>query len=139
MKTITLYIFVSIILFGVSTFFRKLSLDKLHPYQLQVISGIIHVIFMPLWIWFLHKKNVIAYDSTGVTYAVICCLIYTAATVLFSFALQGSKNPGVCAALISLSPIVTMFLAHLFLGEPFTLTKGLAFFFALVSVVLLSL
>jgi len=138
-KPITLYIFISIILFGISTFFRKLSLDRLHPYQLQVISGVIHAIFMPLWIYLLHKKGILLYNAVGINYAIICCLIYTVATVLFSFALQDSKNPGVISALISLSPIVTMLLAHFFLNEQFTWIKGLAFALALASVILLSL
>jgi drug/metabolite transporter (DMT)-like permease len=94
---------------------------------------------MPFWLYLLHRKNIIGYNQAGINYAVICCLIYTVATVLFSFALQDSKNPGVISALISLSPIVTMLLAHFFLDEQFTWIKGLAFLFALASVILLSL
>ncbi len=139
MKPIILYIALSIILFGISTFYRKIALDKIHPYQLQVISGIIHVIFMPLWIFILYKKGIVGYNPEGVNRAVICCLIYTGATVLFSFALQDAKSPGVVSALVSLSPLVTMLMAHHFLNEEFTLTKALAFVFALTSVILLSL
>ncbi len=138
MKTISLYLIICIILFGVSTFFRKLALDRLHPFQLQIISGIIYMILMPLWLYLLHQKEIIEYDSRGVMYAVVCVFIYTGATVLFSFALKETKSPGAVAALVSLSPIITISLAFFFLDEKFTVTKAIALLLALGSAILVN-
>lgn len=139
MKSILPYIGLCIILFGISTFFRKLALDRMHPYQLQVISGVIYLGFLPMWLLILsHQHPGIKYDGWGIFYAVCCILIYTAATVLFGFALKETKSPGVVAALISLSPVITMALAFFFLDEKFTTTKAIAFLLALASAILVN-
>lgn len=139
MKSILPYVVLCIILFGISTFFRKLSLDRMHPYQLQVISGVIYLAFLPMWLLILsYQQPGAKYDNLGIFFAVVCILIYTVATVLFGFALKETKSPGVVAALISLSPVITMTLAFFFLDEKFTVTKGIAFALALASAILVN-
>jgi len=124
---------------GAATFFRKVALNNMHPYQLQIISGAVHIVFIPLWIYLLYKNGSLEFNVTGVYYALICCVIYTAATVLFSFSLRDSNSPGVISALICLNPVVTMILAYFFLDESITITKIIAFILALASALLLSL
>lgn len=98
------------------------------------------MIFIPIWLTVLSRQHPEAkFDSEGIFYAVICCLIYTGASVLFGFALKGTQSPGVVSALISLSPIITMGLSFFFLDEKFTLTKGIAFVLAMLSAILVNL
>lgn len=133
-----LYIIFCICLFGFSTFLRKLALDRMHPYQFQIISGIIYCIFIPIWFYVLPKDKEVNYSAYGIIFAIVGTLIYTLSTVLFSFILKETKNPGSLSALISLSPIITIGLSFIFLGEKFSLTKILALIFAIISAILVS-
>lgn len=138
MKTLPIIVF-SIVLFGISVFFRKLTVDRISPYQLQVISGFVYAAVAPIWYYICRKNGIIGYDNTGIMYAIICILTGTLAAVCFGFALKQSDNPGVISALISLNPVITMGLSVLFLHESLSVTKVLAFILAVVSAVLVNL
>lgn len=138
MKTLP-YILACIFLYGLSTFLRKLSLDRIHPYQLQVISAYVYVLAAPIWMWLLHDNNIKGYDIKGSIYGVACIMVYTAAAVIFGFAIKQSDNVGVGTALVSLSPIVTISLSYLFLNETLSITKIIAFVFAILSAIIVNL
>jgi uncharacterized membrane protein len=137
-KTLPIIV-VSIVLFGISVFFRKLSVDRISPYQLQVISGFVYASMAPMWYYMCRKNGISGYDTTGVVFAIVCILTGTFAAVLFGFALKQSDNPGVISALISLNPVITMALSVFFLHESLSLTKMLAFILAVVSAILVNL
>lgn len=132
-------IVISIVLFGISVFFRKLAVDKVSPFQIQVISAFIYTALAPIWVYFARKNGQTEYDSTGVFYAVTAVVLATLAMVCFGFCLKQTDNPGVISALISLNPVITMGLSVLFLHEQLTPIKVLAFVLALVSAVLVNL
>lgn len=138
MKTLPL-ILITIILFGVSVFFRKLSVDRVHPFQIQVVSAIIYGLMIPFWIMICARQGHTSYPTSALVYTVICVFTSIAAGLAYGFALQKSDSPGVIAALASLSPVVTMGLSILFLGEKLSVTKLIAFFLALASAILVSL
>ncbi len=57
MKNILL-ILLTILFTGVSVFFRKLAVDKIHPYQIQIIAGILYGLLIPAWLFFMSKNNI---------------------------------------------------------------------------------
>ena len=137
MKNIPLIV-ASIILFGFSVFFRKLAVDRISPYQVQVVSAVVYVALLPMWLYLCQKNNIISYDNSGITYAVICCVLSTIGAVCMGFALNQSHNPGVISALTSLSPVITMALSILFLHETLSPIKIVAFILALLSAILVN-
>ena len=138
MKTLPLII-LAIVLFGISVFFRKLAVDRIHPFQIQAISGVVYALLLPIWIYLTQKNGSTNYDVTGTFFSIICILTSIVAAICFGFALKESNNPGVVSALVSLSPVITMTLSILFLHETMSTTKAIAFLLALASAILVNL
>lgn len=134
-----LLLIITIILFGISFFFRKLSVDRIHPYQLQIVAGAVYALEVPIWLYILNKNNVTGYDPTGVVFAVLCILCHVIAAVIFGVLLKGSNNTGALTALVAINPMVTFFLSMVFLGEALTLKKIIACGLALAGLVLFSI
>ncbi len=138
MKILPLII-TSIFLFGISVFFRKLAVDRIHPYQIQIISAVVYSLLTPIWIMLCYKEGVAGYDKLGTVFAVICILTATVAAVSFGFCLRQTHSPGVISAIVSLNPVITMALSILFLHESLSPTKIIAFALALLSAILVNL
>lgn len=116
----------TVFLFGASVFFRKLAVDIIHPYQIQIIASLIYVLTTPLWIYYLSKEPVSWSNTTGLIYASICLVMYIVAVVLFSFLLKSSSEPGMVATLVALNPVITSILTFIFLKEDFGIRKVIA-------------
>lgn len=129
----------TILLFGVSVFFRKLAVDRIHPYQLQIVAGAIYAIEIPIWLFLLHKNNISGYNSMGVVYGVLCIATYVLAAVLFGTLLKSANSAGQSTILVSINPIVTLCLSMIFLGEVLTLKKVIACALALCGLILFNL
>lgn len=128
-----------IFLYGISTFFKKIALNKIHPFQFEIIVAVIYAIALPIWIYTLYdNKSNESYDLKSVSLSVVCIVVGMVATILFNFLLKESRSPGTVTALVSLSPIVTLFLSYMFLQEKLTIFKILAFILALVSAILIN-
>jgi uncharacterized membrane protein len=121
-----IFLIVTIVLFGVSAFFRKLSVDRIHPYQLQIVAGLVYAIEIPIWLYLINKQQISNYNSTGVMYTALCIVSHVIAAVLFGILLKTSNNTGAMATMVAMNPIVTTLLSVLILGENFTLKKGVA-------------
>ncbi len=122
MKNVLLTLLTTLLL-GTSTFFRKLTVDKIHPYQLQIVAGAIYAIEVPLWLWLLRREGISNYDPSGVGYGILCILTSVAAAVTFSYLLKVTDSPSVVAMAVASNPVATMLLTHAFLGEEITLKK----------------
>lgn len=131
-------IILCIVVFGIATFFRKLAVDQIHPFQLQIISTSIYLLLVPIWIYATNKIGQTTYSTSGIIYAVLTVLFYTVGSVSFGFVLRNTINTGVVSALVSLSPVVTLGLSMLFLHENFSPMKVVAFFLALASAILIN-
>lgn len=112
-----------IVLFGSSTFFRKLAVDGMSPYHLQVVAGIIYASLIPLWLWFAPRAPLPSCHSIAAAAAAV--LTNVTGAVLFGFLLKRTSDVTVLSSLASASPVVTALLAIFFLGEPVTLTKAI--------------
>lgn len=127
-----------IILFGFSTFFRKLALDRVHPFQLQIVAAGVYAVLIPFWIYMSNKVQATEYSSMGIGLIILCTVIHIIGAVAFGFLLKESNNVGVLSALVSLSPVVTVTLSMIFLGEQFSFWKVIAFLLALFSAILIN-
>lgn len=127
----------TIILFGVSAFFRKLAVDKITPYQLQLYSSLMYTALIPLWIHLIKVNNIeLSYDTSALAFSVACVLTNVAGAIFFGRLLQQSQNIGSLTVLISISPIVTFGLSMVFLGEVLTWKKVIACGLAILSLII---
>lgn len=132
----SLLICIGIVLFGIAAFFRKLAVDRMHPYQLQLINGYIYIALMPFWLYL--ASNLKPMSPEGIFYASITTLLGIAGGLIYSFVLTKNVDIGVASALLGLSPVVTIALSFLFLHEQVTVWRMLAFMFALLSAILVN-
>ena len=127
-----------IVVFGIATFFRKLAVDQIHPFQLQIISATIYAVLVPLWIHLSAKAEATTYTNLGIVFGIFANIFYIIGAVAFGFLLKNTVNTGVVSALVSLSPVITLGLSMFFLNEQFSTMKVVAFFFALASAILIN-
>lgn len=118
MKNLTL-LALTIILFGTSIFFRKLAVDRIHPYQLQIVAGAVYALEIPIWLYLIKQNNIVGYDTLGVVFGVLCLITYVVAAVLLGTLLKGSNNTGMIATMVAMNPLITSMLSVMFLGEQF--------------------
>lgn len=129
-------IIITILLFGFSVFCRKLAVDRIHPYQLQVVAGLVYAVEIPIWLYLINKNNIVGYNPIGIMFAIFCVASSVIAAVIFGFLLKSSNATGQLSILIATNPMITLFLSMIFLGESFSLKKGIACFFALAGLIL---
>lgn len=85
-----------------------------------------------------NKVQATEYSSMGIGLIILCTVIHIIGAVAFGFLLKESNNVGVLSALVSLSPVVTVTLSMIFLGEQFSFWKVIAFLLALFSAILIN-
>ena len=68
-------IFAVIVLIGFSVFFRKLAVDRINPYYIQIIAGGIYFLCIPLWFYLLGKEDNKSYSMQGMIFAAICIIL----------------------------------------------------------------
>lgn len=112
------------VLFGASTFFRKMTVDRIHPYQLQIVAGAVYMLEVPLWLWLIKKEGIAHYNLEGVGFGVLCILCAVCAAVLFSYLLRSTDSPSsVAVSVAGFEPLIAMAFTYLFLGEEMTPKK----------------
>lgn len=138
MKNILL-ISLCIILYGISTFLKKLALDILHPYQFLLVVSLCYALLFPVWWLFLQTESVtLPNNALGITYVVLYSLCSVSAGIVFSFLLRATNSPGTLSAFINLNSLITIILSFYFLGEEINFKKILSFIFAIVSITLIN-
>jgi uncharacterized membrane protein len=117
-------IVMTILAFGFSAFFRKLAVDKLHPYYMQIISAGVYLTMAPVW-YNLAPKNA-TMDAQGTFYAIITTCVHVCGAVMFGMLLKSSNSTGSLSVMVSAAPIVTVLLSIIFLEEEFQLKHFVA-------------
>lgn len=128
---------ISVILLGASVFFRKLAVDKMHPYQLQIVAGFVYTLAIPTWWYFLRRSGITHYDPVGVFWGLLCVITATASAVLLSYLLKNSDDPSVVAMAVATNPLVVLALSTIFLGESLTVKKILGCIVTIGGLILL--
>lgn len=127
-----------VVLLGVSVFFRKLAIDRMHPNQLQIIAGGIYLLAMPIWWHFLQRQGVTHYDLTGVFWGVLCIVTSTGSAVMLSYLLKHTETPSFVAMAVATNPLVVFALSVFFLGESVTVKKILGCLVTIGGLILLT-
>lgn len=138
MRNIFLTVLASV-LFGASTFFRKMAVDRIHPYQLQIVAGAVYMLEVPLWFWLLKREGITHYSFEGVGFGVLCILSAVSAAVLFSYLLRATDSPSsVAVAVAGFEPLIATALTYFFLGEEMTPKKFAGIALTIAGISLLS-
>jgi len=142
MREIVLVIF-CILLYGSATFFKRLGLSSLHPYQFLMIAGLCYFLFTPLWYWLIinpsSQMTQIIYPAEGIFFVIIYALFSVAAGLILAFLLRTTTNPGILIVMVNLSSLITLLLSYLFLNEHLSPIKMLAVVLAIISFILMNL
>ena len=135
MPSYQLLILISVIGWGLGSFFSKLATNAMHPIMISCVVLIVDALLLPFaFIFFSFDKSV---SFNGLLYAIGVALLMTIGTMGFSFALKAGGPTGEVTALTSVYPALTLALSCMFLGEPLTFRKGLGVALALLGCVIL--
>jgi bacterial/archaeal transporter family protein len=134
-----LILFMCVLLWGVSTFLNRLSVEHLPPMLMQVVIGIVFIFYMPIAIK-MQGVNPFQYNwsISSVIMTALAAICSIGANVLLYMHLKGSNHTGASTMVISLYPAVTLLLSYLFLNEQFTSTKIIGIVAMIVGAILLS-
>lgn len=114
----------TILSFGLSAFFRKLAVDKLHPYHMQIIAAGIYLAMVPVWYNLAPKHSTL--ELQGTIFAIITTCLHICGAVMFGMLLKSSNTTGTLSVMVSAAPIVTVLLSIIFLDEEFELKHFVA-------------
>ena len=124
-----------VVLFGSSTFFRKVAVDGMNPYHLQVFAALIYASLVPLWLRLAPGWT--GFPQAGIIAAGFAAIITNVVgAVMFGFLLKHGSSTTLLASAASSAPIVTALLAATFLNEPLTPKKVLGTAFVLVGMLI---
>lgn len=134
-----LLICLCILLFGIGTFFKRLGLIELHPYQFLLITAIVYFAAAPLWLWLLsHTAILNKFTTTGIWYSVIYAVFSLAAGIILAFLLKETTQPGTIIVMVNMSAVITLILSSVFLHETLTPIKIAGVVLAVVSLALIN-
>lgn len=125
----------TIIAFGFSAFLRKMAVDRIHPYNMQILSAFVYLALVPLW-YYLTPKDAGGYNTTGVLITFLTILLHIGGSVAFGLLLKSSNSTGALAVMISSSPVITTLLSIYFLKEEFELKHAVASLLTLSGLIL---
>ncbi len=132
-----LLIIATIITFGFSAFFRKLAVDKMHPYTMQILSAIVYTSLIPVWYSLAPKP--LDPNATGTFYAIVTTVLHVCGAVMFGLLLRSSNSTGALAVMVSSSPAITILLSVLFLQEKFEMRHFIATLLTLAGLTLFNM
>lgn len=114
-----------IILWGVSTFLNRLSVERLPPLLMQVVVGFVFICYIPLALRLSGISNPLTYkwSAYSVALTVFATILSMSANILLYSSLKGSEHTGTSTMMASLYPVVTLFLSAIILNEQFTAFK----------------
>ena len=135
-----LLIFLCIILWGLSTFLNRLSVERMSPVLMQVIVAGVFICFIPVALKIANIGNPLTYKWSGysVCLTILATIISITANISLYLSLKGNNHSGSSSMLIALYPVVTLVLSVIFLGEQLPFLKILGIIAMIVGTVLLS-
>lgn len=126
--------------FGLSALLRKIAVDRLHPLHFQVVSATVYATLLPFYMWLAYKHaGSSEWSWKGVAWTVVATAVASFGGIMFGFALRAGNDAGVVTSLSSLSPIITMMLSFLLLGERPSLTSAVGCALVLAGVAIITL
>jgi drug/metabolite transporter (DMT)-like permease len=122
---------------SVSVLLRKTIVDKIHPIQFEVTSNVLHLLMSLVAYWALGVRYHAL--STGVASITLLQTMASFVTVVaFTYAIRSGNGLGSSVAIMSASPMVTLVLSMIFLGEKFEPKTLLGILFILTGTLIVS-
>jgi len=120
-----LLIFLCILLWGISSFLNRLSVERMPPLLMQVIVGSVFFFYIPVALKLTGVNNPLHYKWSwySVTLTTIATLCSISANILLYTSIKGSNTSGSSTMMVSLYPIVTFILSIFILHEQFSMMK----------------
>jgi drug/metabolite transporter (DMT)-like permease len=133
-------IIVCVILWGISSFLNRLSVERMPPLLMQVIVGSVFLFYIPVALRLTGVNNPLNYkwSAYSVTLTAIATLCSITANVLLYTSIKGSEHSGSSTMMISLYPVVTLILSIFILHENFTVYKVIGVIVMLAGAYLLT-
>lgn len=132
---LTYLIILTILGWGIGSFFYKPANDQMHPFMVTTIATCMYVILTPLTFFFIKFDKTVTWP--GVTFSLLGAIMMGIGSLAYYFALK-KGGVGEIAAITSLYPALTLALSMIFFHEELTWRKGIGIGLALVSAVVLS-
>lgn len=131
-----IFLAIYILAVGTGSFLQKFVMNKVTPYQLEVITALgMFAVSVPALLWAQKSLNLPIKDAP---LALLVGLLFSIGS--FVYVLAVSKLPVGIAAPVSTGYVVlAVALSMLFLKEPLTLLKGVGIFLTIAGVAILSL
>lgn len=125
--------------FGLSALLRKIAVDRLHPLQFQFVAASVYTLLVPFYFWMaLKHSGGNEWSWKGVAWTVTGTIVASFGGIMFGFALRSGNDAGVVTSLSSVSPVITLMLSFLLLGERPSLTSAVGCALVLAGVALIS-
>ncbi len=118
-----LLIFLCVIIWGCSMFLNRLSVERMSPIVMQVLTGIVFICGMPFLIRLSGGWSNIRWSPLSIFLTSTATILSISANILLYTSLRGSQTTGASAMVISLYPVVTLLLSAIFLSEQFSCLK----------------
>ena len=133
-------ILLCILLWGISSFLNRLSVERMPPLLMQVIVGSVFFFYIPVALKLTGVNNPLNYKWSpySVALTAVATLCSIAANVLLYTSLKGSEHSGSSTMMVSLYPIVTFILSIFILHEQFSMMKIVGVFVMLVGAYLMT-
>lgn len=135
-----LLILLCIILWGVSGFLNRLSVERMPPLLMQVIVGSVFFFYIPVALRLTGINNPLHYKWSvySVILTVIATLCSITANVLLYSSLKGNTHSGTSTMMVSMYPVVTLILSVFILHEHFTFYQIIGVIVMLIGAYLLT-
>lgn len=120
-------ILLCILLWGISSFLNRLSVERMPPLLMQVIVGSVFLFYIPVALRLtgegFHNPLHYKWSPYSIVLTVIATLCSIAANVLLYTSLKGDNQSGTSTMMISLYPVVTLILSIFILHQHFSTWK----------------
>lgn len=135
-----LLIILCVLLWGISSFLNRLSVERMPPLLMQVIVGSVFLFYIPVALRLTGVNNPLHYkwSAYSVTLTTIATMCSITANVLLYTSIKGSDHSGSSTMMISLYPVVTFILSIFILHEDFTILKIIGVVVMLTGAAILS-
>ncbi len=134
MQQWVIYSLLALVMWGIWGFLPKVALTQFKPESVLVWQGL-GAAFSTL-LFFLFSSSPLQISSLGIIAGIGVGVFAFLGSVFFIFALSAGKASAV-VTLTALYPLITIFLAILFLGETLTLRMFFGIVFALLAIYLI--
>jgi len=123
-------------LWGTSTFINRIAAKNVSPFIMQIIVGIIYILYIPIAIRTIGIEN-LKINFLNASMILISTTISLVANILLYMAIRQSETSSVM--LVSLYPAVSVVLAVVFLNESLSLFKIIGIITMVVGAVILNI